>query len=200
MLHSENTRSNSLVLGTLAKFPQLFLNPKMLITEEDFQHPLHKVAFTAMKNLFCINSKIKKITPECIDNYLSAYSESYEIWNKHDGYNFMHKVIEHPASEMFAYHYAQVLNYSRLRFFAENGVDATKLFDYNETDLNKLNRTREAFQFLGTDEVKKRLIELGKGDQKLLQSYETKENEIDNQIALLMRQKQEVAEMRELLK
>jgi hypothetical protein len=78
-------RSYYQVLGTLAKFPMLLLQPKMNLSEDDFLHDFHKIVFMAIRDIVCKDNKIKEVTYVDIDDHVSQFAELYEVWNVNDG-------------------------------------------------------------------------------------------------------------------
>ncbi|MEJ9232227.1 hypothetical protein LAV79_22780 [Peribacillus butanolivorans] len=192
-------RSYYQVLGTLAKFPMLLLNPKMNLSEDDFLQDFHKIVFKAIKDIICKDNSIKAITYVNIDDHLSQFAELYEVWNVNDGIRYMKKSIEHANGNAFKLHYREVKKYTLVRQCVSAGVDVTGVLKYYETDLKLYTESVKQFELLGLDEIEKQLIELGKGNEELQYQLSYKQEEIDSQIAMLMKQKQELNDFRKKL-
>lgn len=192
-------RSYYQVLGTLAKFPQLLLHPRMDLREDDFFQEFHKVVFISIRNMVYKDNKLKTITYVDIDDHLSQNSELYEIWKRYDGMDYMRNAIKHSNSDAFKLHYRTLRKYTLMRQFVNAGVDVTGLFKYYESDLHLYTQSRKQFELLELDEVENQLIEAGKGNVELQQQLSYKMDEIDNQIAMLMKQKQGLNDLKEKL-
>ncbi|MFS8601542.1 hypothetical protein LRO89_02965 [Priestia megaterium] len=189
-------RSVYQVLGTLAKFPQLLLQPTMNLSEDDFIHPFHQMVFVAIKDMVCKDNAIKRITHIDIDDFLSVNDELYELWKQNNGLYYMKNAIESSNSSAFKIHYRQVKKYTLMRQFASSGVDITSLFEYYETDLKKFTESKDKFNSLALDEVEQQVIELGKENEELKQQLTYKQMEIDSQIDMLMKQKRELNKLK----
>lgn len=197
LLHSP--RNIYQVLGTLAKFPQLLLNPRMDLCEVDFVHPLHKAIFVAIKGIVCKDHSIKKLTHKDIDDFLSEFAELYEVWNQYNGLHYLEKAIEHSNANVFKIHYQKIKKYSLMRQFASAGVNVNQVYNYLEPDLTLLSKDREQFESLSVDDLEGQLMKIGKGNKVFQKQLIDKEMEIANHIALLMKRKQELKILREKL-
>jgi len=186
-------------LGTLAKFPQLLLDTKMVLSEDDFVHPLHRTIFVAIKDIVCKDNSIKGMTHKDIDDYLSGFDELYGIWNQYNGLYYMEQAIEHSNANTFKLHYQELLKYSLMRQFGKNGVDVTQVYDYLETDLKHWIVNRQQFEAMDREDVEKQLMALGKGNVQLQNQLSNTENEIDSQIKFLMVKKKNIADLRKKL-
>ncbi|MFJ5751657.1 hypothetical protein ACIP97_24290 [Peribacillus frigoritolerans] len=192
-------RSNYQVLGTLAKFPKLLLNPKMNLSEDDFLQDFHKIVFMAIKNIICKDNSIKEITHVDIDDHLSQFAELYKVWNVNDGISYMKKSIEHANSNAFKLHYREIKKYTLVRQFVGAGIDVSGVLKYYETDLKLYTESRKQFELLRLEEIEKQLIEIGKGNAELQDQLSYRQEEIDSQIAMLQKQKQELKDFRKKL-
>lgn len=192
-------RSIYQVLGTLAKFPELLLNPKMNLNEDDFIQSFHKLVFVTIKDMICKDNSIKSITHIDIDDFLSGNAELYELWEQNKGLYYMEQAIKNSNANAFKIHYREVKKYALMRQFTSAGVDVTALFKYYESDLNVFSESKQQFDDLELDAVENQLIELGKSNGELQQQLLYKQTEIDSQIDMLMKRKQELNDLGEKL-
>ncbi|MFS8185618.1 hypothetical protein ACMG4J_02515 [Rossellomorea marisflavi] len=195
----QSPRSIYQVLGTLAKFPQLLLNPRMDLSEDDFVHPLHKTTFVAIKDIVCKDHSIKKLTHKDIDDFLSEFDELYGVWNQYNGLHYLEKAIEHSNANTFKIHYQEIKKYWLMRKFANAEVDVNKVYNYLKTDLKLLSKNKDQFESLSVEDLERQLMKIGKGNTVFQKQLLDKETEIDSQIALLMKRKQELNILRKKL-
>ncbi|MGG4467390.1 hypothetical protein ABER68_05030 [Paenibacillus alvei] len=195
----KSTRSIYQVLGTLAKFPKLLLNPRMDMTEDDFIHPLHKVIFESIKALVCRDNSMKRLTHKDVDDFLADFDELYVIWDQYNGMYYLEKAIEHSNTNTFKIHYQSIKKYTLMREFAAASIDVNKVYNYLEIDLMLLSKNKGQFETLSLKDLEGQLINVGKGNTLLQKQLLDKETEINSQITLLIKRKQELNKLREKL-
>jgi len=192
-------RSIFQILGTLAKFPQLLLNLRMNLSQNDFIQDCHQIMFIAIQDIVCKDNTVKSITHIDIDNHLSKFDDLYQLWNEYDGLSYMREAIEYSNGDTFKYHYRELKKFSIMRDFAFAGVDVVSLFNYLESDLELHVQSKKDFESLEYETVENKLIELGRGNEGLIHQLNYTVEEINNQIALLEKQKQQIILLREKL-
>ncbi|PGV58362.1 hypothetical protein COD94_24210 [Bacillus cereus] len=188
------------VLGTLAKYPQLLLNPRMTLCEDDFVQTFHQMVFSAIKNIVCKDNSIKTLTYIDIDNHLSTDDELYALWEKCSGIDYMRDAIEMSNKHAFKIHYRELKKHTLMRQFADAGVDISSVHDYLQTDLPLLSRSEKCVRALTYEELENELIPLGKGNDDMQQLLSDQQQLIETHISILMRRKQELQSLQEKLK
>ncbi|MGR5882753.1 hypothetical protein ACT7DC_21990 [Bacillus cereus] len=188
------------VLGTLAKYPQLLLNPKMTLCEDDFVQTFHQMVFSAIKNIVCKDNSIKTLTYVDIDNHLSTDDELYAMWEKCSGIDYMRDAIEMSNKHAFKIHYRELKKHTLMRQFADAGVDISSVHDYLQTDLPLLSRSEKCVRALTYEELENELIPLGKGNDDMQQLLSDQQQLIETHISILMRRKQELQSLQGKLK
>lgn len=121
------------VLGCLLKDPSLLgdMN-KYQIIKEDFPEPFHRAIFGAIWNLYKLGNK--DIDHISVDNYLSNYTKSYEIFLKNDGIEWCQNAIDQSSLANFDYYYIRMKKFSLLRECEKNGVSVTDIYNEKEVD------------------------------------------------------------------
>ncbi|WP_242305739.1 hypothetical protein [Bacillus cereus group sp. BfR-BA-01451] len=188
------------VLGILAKYPQLLLNPKMTLCEDDFVQTFHQMVFSAIKNIVCKDNSIKTLTYVDIDNHLSTDDELYALWENCNGVYYMREAIEYSNKHTFKIHYRELKKHTLMRQFADAGVDISSVHDYLQTDLPLLSRSEKRVRALTYEELESELIPLGKGNDDMQQLLSDQQQLINTHISILMRRKQELQSLQDKLK
>lgn len=188
------------VLGTLAKYPQLLLNPRMTLCEDDFVQTFHQMVFSAIKDIICKDNSIKRLTEVDIDNYLSTDTELYELWTNCNGIYYMREAIEFSNKHTFKIHYRELKKHTLMQQFACAGIDISSVHDYLQTDLPLLSKSEKRVRTLTYEELESELIPLGKGNDDMQQLLSDQQQLIDTHISILMRRKQELQSLQEKLK
>ena len=130
-------RSTYSVLGNICKNPHLLRESEVHLSDKDFDQEFHKVAFSAINNIAYSGAEATKINEIDIDNYLSAYPKLYKIWEKHNGLSYIRDCMSHANEKTFMSNYKRLKKFSLLRFYIQNGIDISDLFDYKSMDLNE---------------------------------------------------------------
>lgn len=128
-------RSIYQVLGCLLKDPSLLGDVnKYQLNKEDFPEPFHRAIFGAIWNLYKLGSK--DIDHIAVDNYLSSYAKSYEIFLKNDGIEWCQNAIDQSSLANFDYYYTRVKKFSLLRECERNGISVIDIYNEKEVDPN----------------------------------------------------------------
>ncbi|MCU4956901.1 hypothetical protein OB990_11955 [Bacillus cereus] len=188
------------VLGTLAKYPQLLLNPRMTLCEDDFVQTFHQMVFSAIKDIICKDNSIKRLTEVDIDNYLSTDKELYELWTNCNGIYYMREAIEFSNKHTFKIHYRELKKHTLMQQFVCAGIDINSVHDYLQTDLPLLCKSEKRVRALTYEELESELIPLGKGNDDMQQLLSDQQQLIDTHISILMKRKQELQSLQEKLK
>ncbi|PRD10418.1 hypothetical protein CQ058_10270 [Bacillus sp. MYb56] len=188
------------VLGILAKYPQLLLNPRMTLCEDDFVQTFHQMVFSAIKDIVCKDNSIKRLTEVDIDNYLSTDKELYELWEDCNGIYYMGNAIELSNKHTFKIHYRELKKHTLMQHFACAGVDIRSVHDYLQTDLPLLSRSNKRVRALTYEELESELIPLGTGNSDMQQLLLDQQQLIDSHISLLRKRKQELQLLQDKLK
>ncbi|EJS14932.1 hypothetical protein IKS_01591 [Bacillus cereus VDM062] len=188
------------VLGILAKYPQLLLNPRMTLCEDDFVQTFHQMVFSAIKDIVCKDNSIKRLTEVDIDNYLSTDKELYEFWENCSGIEYMRDAIDLSNKHTFKIHYRELKKHTLMQHFACAGVDIRNVHDYLQTDLPLLRKSDERVRALTYEELESELIPLDKGNDDMQHLLSDQQQLIDSHISILMRRKQELQSLQEKLK
>ncbi|MBE3641225.1 hypothetical protein IMZ78_02670 [Bacillus anthracis] len=188
------------VLGILAKYPQLLLNPRMTLCEDDFVQTFHQMVFSAIKDIVCKDNSIKTLTYVDIDNHLSKDKELYELWLYCNGIDYMRDAIELSNKHTFKIHYRELKKHTLMQHFACAGVDISSVHDYLQTDIPLLSRSEKRVRTLTYEELESELIPLGKGNDDMQQLLSDQQQLIDTHISILMKRKQELQSLQDKLK
>ncbi|MED4262012.1 DnaB-like helicase C-terminal domain-containing protein [Priestia aryabhattai] len=130
-------RSIYSVIGNLCKNPQALRDPEVVLTEKDFAIEFHQVIFSAIYNLAFSSAETTNLNEIDIDNYLAPYSHLYQIWEKHDGRNYVRDAIEHANQKTFKSNYERLKKFALLRHYVSNGFDISDLYNYTSSDLKE---------------------------------------------------------------
>lgn len=146
-------RSVFTVLGILSQAPQTVRNPEMPLDESDFYQAFHKNIFAAINNIAYSDSKVEKVTPVDIDNYLAQYPQHYKIWEQHNGLEYMQSAFDTANVKIYKNNYWRLKKFAMLRDYVNAGVDVTSLYDYNLTDLNQQEEQMKALDKMTVDHM-----------------------------------------------
>lgn len=115
------------VLGSLAKNPRLLDDKRYSLKEFDFVERFYRIMFGAINNLHLVGN-LKSIDGIAIDNFLSPYTEQYEIFNHESGVPYINSAIKLAEEETFNYYYERIKKYAFINFLALRGMSNTQLF------------------------------------------------------------------------
>jgi replicative DNA helicase len=123
-----------LLFGTYCNCPKLILDEKYKTTTNDYNERFHKMVFGALVNI-AKKSNINKITAVEIENELSLFKTSIDIWNVNNGFEYIENAIQETKDKIHNVdlYRDNVRKYSILR----NAHDELKmdiLFIYEEYD------------------------------------------------------------------
>ena len=152
-------RSIGQVLGALANSPRILNDKKYSVKEEDFGKRIYKIIFSAISNLNAIGN-FDKIDGITIDNYLSAYTEQYEIFTKNNGVPYINSLMKLAEQENnFPYYYDRVKRYSFINYLSTLGIINYDLF-LGISGLEKNSKRQEEFDSLTLKDLTGRLDSL----------------------------------------
>lgn len=153
MANLNPVRSVFTVLGILCHKPQTVRNPEMPIAEDDFYQSFHKNIFAAINNIAYSDSKVEKITPIDIDNYLAQYPANYKIWEQHNGFDYMTSAIDTANLKIYKNNYWRLKKFAMLRDYVGVGVDVTSLYNYDLVDLKLQEEQMKALDKMTIDHM-----------------------------------------------
>lgn len=140
-----------IVLGSLLKNPNLFLDNKYDISERDFVERFHTIVFAAIKNLFL--SGVQSISALEIDTYLSQYPMQKKIFDDNDGIQYIDNLIKFAKLENFDFHYNILKKYTLLRELKAEGIDTTPFIDESVVDPRKYEQMMNKFNSLSVKDI-----------------------------------------------
>lgn len=147
-------------MGSLLKNPNLFLDNKYDINENDFVERFHAIIYGVIKNLFF--SGVKTITALEIDTYLSQYPVQKKIFDDNDGLHYIDNLSKFAKVENFDFHYNVLKKYTLLRQLTSQGFDTSCFYDENIVEPKKAEEMMRRFNSLTVkdilDEVEKKVI------------------------------------------
>ncbi|PGS29444.1 hypothetical protein COC55_06565 [Bacillus cereus] len=193
-------RSVYQVLGTLARRPQLLLQPRMALCEDDFVQDFHKMVFGAIKDIICKDNSIKRLTHVDIDNHLSTDDELYALWEECNGIYYMQSAIEYSTNDTFKIHYRELKKHTLMRQFVCADIDIQGVYDYMQKDLRLLMRSTKRVESLTLEELENALIPLGTGNSDMQRLLSDQQHAIDSQIDMLVKRKKELESLQDKLK
>lgn len=130
------------VIGNLIKNPIILADTKYILTEKDFDLPLAKTVYMAIRNLFS-NYRVESVTITDIDNYLQTNEAIYDNFKKQNGIQYLNDCVDLCNSDSFEYYYQRVKKLSALRTLKKDGFDISKIYDEKETDIAKEKKQLE---------------------------------------------------------
>lgn len=142
------------VLGYVANHPLELLGNSINLSDEDFVNDFHKVVFNAINNL-AIDSKgeTDEVTPLAVDVYLANYPKYYQIWKQNDGPQFLSDAKETEPQFSFTHDYGLVKKFSVLRKYLSEGIDIKDIYDYDETNIEKVNDMNKRIEKMEVSEI-----------------------------------------------
>ncbi len=137
-----NSRAACQVIGSLLDNPKLIHSKELPLSVDDFINPLHKTVFGVVYDLS--NNGVGKVTLADIETHLATMSPiSHKRFFDSQGDEWIAKVIETSEVENYEHYYWMVRKLSCLRSYMTQGLDVTKLLDYNEFDPTILQQQEE---------------------------------------------------------
>lgn len=136
-------RNIFLLFGVYCNNPRLILDKKYETNINDYNETFHRMIWGAMYNI-AKKSNVKKITPIEIENELSQFPNTLNLWKTNDGWKYIEKAIEETEDKIsnVSLYYENVRKYSILRMAIEKlKMDIT--FIYDENDEYKMNLFNE---------------------------------------------------------
>lgn len=142
------------VLGHIANNPIELLGATIHLSSDDFVSTFHQVIFNAINNI-AIDSKsqISDITPLAVDVYLKPFAKYYSIWQSNDGVQFLTDAKESQGQFSFHHDYTLLKKFSTLRKYYNQGIDIRDIFDYETSDLNKINKFNEDIEKMEVSDI-----------------------------------------------
>lgn len=135
------------VIGYLSNNPNELLGESVSLSDKDFVLEFHKVLFNAINNIAIDgNGQLDEITPLAVDVFLANYPKYYRIWKSNDGVQFLEDAKNNESQFSFSHDYDLIKKYSVLRKYYNNGVDIKDKFDYDETDIEKINEQKKEIE------------------------------------------------------
>lgn len=130
-------RNIYLLLGVYCNNPKLLLDDKYKTFPADYPDKFHKVIFGAILNI-SKKSNVSKITAVEIENELSLFKTSLDIWNANNGFGYIEDAIEETKDKVYNVdlYRDEVRKYSILRNAQQElGMDISFIYEeYDELD------------------------------------------------------------------
>lgn len=138
------------VLGCLIQNPALF--ESYTLEQYDFSvESFHEIIFSAIYNLWTTGAQV--IDCFAIDSFLSSYPTQYKIFTENNGLDYVTQAIELSELDNFEYYYNRVKKMSLLRFWENNGVDTSVLYNPDVTDPSALEKESEKFDNISINDM-----------------------------------------------
>jgi len=129
------------VLGHLANNPSELLGSTYKLSDNDFVQTFHKTLFNAISNIAIeSNGQLNEITPVAVEQYLKPFPKYYKIWSVSSGAQYLADAKESEKQFIFNHDYEIVKKFSVLRQYYNQGIDIKDWFDYEEQDINIINK------------------------------------------------------------
>lgn len=126
-------RAYAAVLGSLMLNPYLLEDAAKPLDKDDFNtEKFYSIIYVSTYNLYQQNVSI--IDEASIDSYLSHYPEQYKIFQDNNGIKWISDVLELTQVENYDYYYHRVKKFSLLRYYENQGLDTSFLFDWEKFD------------------------------------------------------------------
>ena len=130
-------RNIMLLLGCYCNFPKYLKDDKYMTVESDYSESFHKKIWCALNNIIR-KGNVNKITAIEIENEISLYKSSYDIWKINDGFGYMERAINMTKDKEFNIELYRdtVRKYSIIRNAVEQlHMDISFLYEeYDELD------------------------------------------------------------------
>ena len=130
-------RNIMLLLGCYCNFPKYLKDDKYMTVESDYSESFHKKIWCALNNIIR-KGNVNKITAIEIENEISLYKSSYDIWKVNDGFGYMERAINMTKDKEFNIELYRdtVRKYSIIRNAVEQlHMDISFLYEeYDELD------------------------------------------------------------------
>ena len=121
------------VLGSLIQNPTLLDDVDRPLSKVDFDtEKFYQIIFISAYNLY--QQGIEKIDEFTIDSYLNNFPEQYKIFNDNDGLKWVSDAMTIASTCNYDYYYHRMRKYSLLRYYEQNGLDTSFIFDKNKMD------------------------------------------------------------------
>ena len=134
-------RNIYLLLGCYCNNPKFILDDKYKTCPSDYPEKFHKIIFGAIFNI-AKKSNVNKITAVEIENELSSFKTSFDIWNINNGFDYIEGAIQETKDKAFNVdlYRDEVRKYSILRNAAEElGLDISFIYEeFDELDTTDL--------------------------------------------------------------
>ena len=142
-------RNIFLLFGVYCNNPKLIKDENYATNPNDYNETFHKMIFGAMYNIVK-KSNVSKITPMEIENELSQFESSLNLWKINDGWSYIETAIEETVDKTYnvELYFDNVRKFSILRMAVQK-LKMDISFIYDESDELKL----EKFNQMSSKEV-----------------------------------------------
>lgn len=142
------------VLGHIANNPTELLGNTIHLADEDFVSDFHKITFNAINNIAIEgNGQMEEITPLAVDIYLKTFPKYYSIWTQGQGVQFLSDAKKSQNQFVFEHDYTLLKKFSTLRKYYNAGMDIRDLYNYEETNLEELNKYNQAIERMEVSDI-----------------------------------------------
>lgn len=154
-------RNIYLLFGCYCNNPKLILDDKYKTTSNDYNESFHKMIWGAITNI-AKKSNISKISAVEIENELSLFKTSVDVWNVNNGFEYIEKAIKETSDKVhnIGLYRDTVRKYSILiNAINELKMDISFIYEeYDELDTNgkyvqEMKVKMEKFNMMSSKEV-----------------------------------------------
>ena len=140
------------IFGSLMQAPNLLTEvDNYSLTPEDFESTFEKYIFMSIANL--IQNGAEKITVIDIDTYLSEKPPIYEIFNKHNGIEYLQDAEEMAQVDNFKYYYGKLKKYNAIKDLQKLGYDTNRIYPDGDFLTDKDYELREKFDNMSVTDI-----------------------------------------------
>lgn len=140
------------VIGDLMKNPLLLLEYQD-IYPTDFDQKVARICFIIIQKLY--NEGATSLTPIEIDQEVEKHANSYQIYQKENGLDFVKTSYEFAELNNFEVYYTRLKKYSLLRRLVKEGYDVSEFYIADKDIINPLQeiQTQEHFDTSTIEEI-----------------------------------------------
>lgn len=143
-----DTSASLQVIGCLYQKPTLLDDTNYAFQVGDFPDDMHRVVFSAISNLYHTGDG-EHFSVQSINEYLRKFPNSYAIYDKNRGDEWVRNVAKFADMQSFVYNATRVKKMTLLRSYESVGVDVSFILDpTNVTDMSKKEKQEQAFDKL----------------------------------------------------
>lgn len=140
------------VFGCLLKRPSLIESQDYPLSRIDFNtDDFHEYLFVAIHNLYVNGAE--NISEFDIDTIFSSHPQQYKVFNDNNGIKYLVDARNTSQIENYEYYYHRIKKFSLLRYYEDNGLDTSFLYNPSVTDQKILDQENSKFEGLTEDSI-----------------------------------------------